>query len=77
VCGAQEMALDMEALEQAMQEHMHQAHNLNVPLQLVDKDIRDTDSENPLDYKDNPGKGVGVGPTLTGLDFGGGKASGD
>ena len=42
VCGAQESAEDADALEEAMQLHMREAHNLSMPRKNLENDVRDT-----------------------------------
>lgn len=78
VCGAQEMALDKEALEMALHDHMRQLHNIDTPLKLLDRDIKQTDledsSEVPIAV---PVKGESSDGLVIGPDFGGGRSSGE
>lgn len=77
VCGAQEMAMDKDALEKAMQDHMRQLHNLDVTSNVVDADIKETGLEDSSDVPIViPVKGEASDTLAIGPDFGGGRPSG-
>lgn len=54
VCGAQEMAEDVQALTEAMQQHMHLAHNMDVPLSKIAAEIKGIGPENVPDMPPVP-----------------------
>ena len=49
VCGAQEMAVDLQALTEAMEQHMHLTHSMDVPLSKIAAEIKGIGPENVHD----------------------------
>ena len=49
VCGAQERAEDVQALTEAMQQHMHLTHSMDVPLSKIAAEIKGIGPENAHD----------------------------
>ena len=80
ICGAQESAEDAEALEEAMQLHMKEAHNLSMPKKNLESDVQNTGvdvTNNEVTYVPTPPQapvtGVssnipGAGPDLGGAE---------
>ena len=54
VCGAQEMAVDLQALTEAMEQHMHLTHSMDVPLSKIAAEIKGLGPENGHDRPDTP-----------------------
>jgi predicted small metal-binding protein len=48
VCGYTDAGYDAAALEDAMTEHMRQAHNMTAPVNIADTDLKKTGRDNDL-----------------------------
>ena len=60
VCGYTDTALDADALEQSMAEHMRQAHNMTAPVNAASTDLKHTGREDPADVLGIPGASAGA-----------------